>query len=99
MELEVSHGTGIYAQVPGYVLAGKTGTAQLVIHGRTSNTQYLSSYLGYGPMPHPRFIMLVMLDQPKGQYYGGVIAAPVFAQVTRALMQYWHIPPGPPSLR
>jgi stage V sporulation protein D (sporulation-specific penicillin-binding protein) len=100
MEQEVASGTGIKAAVPGYVLAGKTGTAQKVVGGRTSSTRFISSFIGYGPMPHPRFAMLVMINQPVGQYYGGDVAAPVFGAIARQLLAYWHIPPAaapPPS--
>ncbi|MGC8487530.1 MAG: peptidoglycan D,D-transpeptidase FtsI family protein, partial [Clostridia bacterium] len=57
MEREVGYGTGIPAQVKGYTWAGKTGTAQQVINGKTSTSVYVSSYAGYGPMPNPRFAM------------------------------------------
>jgi stage V sporulation protein D (sporulation-specific penicillin-binding protein) len=93
MEREVQVGTGIKAQVPGYIMAGKTGTAQKIVDGRTSTSQYVSSFVGYGPMPDPRFVMLVMLNQPQGLYYGGDVAAPVFGQIAAQLMKFWHIPP------
>jgi stage V sporulation protein D (sporulation-specific penicillin-binding protein) len=94
MEQEVASGTGVKAAVPGYVLAGKTGTAQKVVGGKTSSTRFISSFIGYGPMPHPRFAMLVMINQPQGQYYGGDVAAPVFGAIARQLLAYWHIPPS-----
>lgn len=93
MEKEVADGTGVKAQVPGYVMAGKTGTAQKVIAGRTSNSQFISSFIGFGPMPHPRFAMLVMINRPVGAFYGGDVAAPVFSRIAGFLMHYWDIPP------
>lgn len=97
MEREVGYGTGIPAQIPGYTWAGKTGTAQQVVHGVTSNTDYIASYAGYGPMPHPRFAMLVMLDHPKGGIYGAQVSAPVWGQIAKWLMQYWGIAPYAPT--
>lgn len=97
MEQEVASGTGVKAAVPGYVLAGKTGTAQKVVGGKTSSTRFISSFIGYGPMPHPRFAMLVMINQPEGQYYGGDVAAPVFGTIARQLLAYWRIPPSVPG--
>jgi stage V sporulation protein D (sporulation-specific penicillin-binding protein) len=93
MEREVGYGTGIPAQVPGYTWAGKTGTAQQIVDGRTSSTVYVSSYAGYGPMPHPRFSMVVMINDPKGAIYGAEVAAPMWSAMARWLMHYWHIPP------
>jgi stage V sporulation protein D (sporulation-specific penicillin-binding protein) len=93
MEREVGYGTGVPAQVPGYTWAGKTGTAQQVVDGRTSSTDYIASYVGYGPMPHPRFTMLVMIDHPQGAIYGAQVAAPLWGRIAHWLMQYWHIRP------
>lgn len=93
MEREVGYGTGIYAQVKGYTWAGKTGTAQQIVNGRTSNTVYVSSYAGYGPMPNPKFAMVVMINDPKADIYGGTVSAPVWAKMAAWLMKYWHIAP------
>jgi stage V sporulation protein D (sporulation-specific penicillin-binding protein) len=93
MEREVGYGTGVYAQVKGYTWAGKTGTAQQIVNGVTSNTVYVSSYVGYGPMPDPRFAMLVMVNDPQANIYGGTVSAPVWGQIAAWLMKYWHIPP------
>lgn len=93
MEREVGYGTGVNAQVRGYTWAGKTGTAQQVVQGHTSTSIYVSSYAGYGPMPHPRFAMLVMINHPHGSIYGAEVAAPVWGQIAHWLMQYWHIAP------
>jgi stage V sporulation protein D (sporulation-specific penicillin-binding protein) len=90
-------GTGALAAVPGYVLAGKTGTAQLVRAGHVSTSQYMSSFIGFGPLPHPRVLILVQLDHPQGQYYGGQIAAPLFAQLMGETLRYLGIPPSQPT--
>lgn len=94
MTLEATQGTGVPAQVPGYIIAGKTGTAQKIVNGRTSASRFVSSYLGFGPMPHPRFIMLVMINQPVGKlFYGDQVAAPVWQKIATFLFHYWKIKP------
>ncbi|MBX5467649.1 MAG: penicillin-binding protein 2 [Firmicutes bacterium] len=91
---EATYGTGIPAQVPGYIIGGKTGTAQKVVNGRTSNSQFVSSYLGFGPYPHPRFVMLVMINRPVGKlFYGDQVAAPVWQHIAQDLFHYWKIAP------
>lgn len=79
MEKEVSEGGGSNAQVPGYHMAGKTGTAQKIDaeHGGYLKNQYIASFCGFGPTEDPRAICLVVLDTPTGTYYGGQVAAPV----------------------
>jgi stage V sporulation protein D (sporulation-specific penicillin-binding protein) len=93
MEREVGYGTGVPVQVKGYTWAGKTGTAQQIVNGQTSNTDYVSSYAGYGPMPHVRFAMVVMIDHPHGSIYGAEVAAPLWREIAKWLMGYWHIRP------
>ncbi len=94
MTLEATYGTGVPAQVPGYIIAGKTGTAQKIINGRTSNSNFVASYLGYGPMPHPKFIMLVSINHPVGKlFYGDQVSAPVWKHVAEYLFKYWNIKP------
>ena len=94
MVLEATYGTGIPAQVPGYVIGGKTGTAQLIVHGKTSSSDFASSYLGFGPVPHPRFIMLVMIKHPVGSlFYGDQVSAPVWQHIATFLFHYWGIKP------
>jgi cell division protein FtsI/penicillin-binding protein 2 len=95
MEREVGYGTGVGAQVSGYTWAGKTGTAQQIVNGQTSNTVYVSSYAGYGPMPHPRFAMVVMINHPRkpGYFYGAQVAVPLWREIAKWLMGYWHIKP------
>ena len=93
MEREVGYGTGVPVQVPGYTWAGKTGTAQQIVNGKTSNSVYVSSYAGYGPMPNPRFAMIVMINHPIGGMYGAQVAAPLWRAIAKWLMGYWHIAP------
>jgi cell division protein FtsI/penicillin-binding protein 2 len=94
MQLEATYGTGVPAQVPGYIIAGKTGTAQKIIDGKTSNNAFVASYLGYGPMPHPKFIMLVAINHPVGRlFYGDQVSAPVWKHIAEFLFKYWKIKP------
>lgn len=92
----VQYGTGKQAQVPGYRVAGKTGTAQKVINGRTEHGIYLSSFIGFAPVPHPAAAILVTIDEPVGAFYGGQIAAPVFGRLMRDILRYLRIAPTEP---
>ena len=81
------------AIVPGYTIAGKSGTSEKPIHGRYHPTRTIASFAGFGPVEDPRFSILVTLDEPKTSSYGSVVAAPVFSRVARALFAYYGIPP------
>lgn len=91
----VAEGTGQKGQVVGYRLAGKTGTAQAVINGRYVEGKYVASFVGFGPLPDPKFAVLVLINQPQGLYYGGQIAAPVFARVMGQILSVTDTPPDP----
>lgn len=93
MEKEVSEGGGGNARVPGYHMGGKTGTAQKIdtVHGGYLQGQYIASFCGFGPTEDPRAICLVVLDNPKGMYYGGMVAAPVFSEIMGQIMRYMGI--------
>lgn len=94
MTLEATKGTGVPAQVPGYIIAGKTGTSQKIINGRTSNSKFIASYMGYAPMPHPTFTMLVMINHPVGSlFYGDQVSAPVWQKIATFLFKYWKVKP------
>ena len=87
-------GTASEVSVPGYVLAGKTGTAQKVIDGTYSDTQYVASFVGFAPAADPKLLVSVVVDEPKGgDYYGGTVAAPVFGQIASFALPYLGIPP------
>ena len=94
MEKEVSEGGGSNAQVPGYHMAGKTGTAQKIDpqHGGYLENEYIASFCGFGPTENPRAICLVVLDTPRGTYYGGMVAAPVFKEAMTQIMRYLAVP-------
>ena len=92
-------GTAPRAQVPGYRVAGKTGTAHKLENGRYAPTKYVSSFVGFAPVSDPRIVVAVMIDEPSaGQYYGGLVAAPVFREVVAGTLRTLSIPPDAPTL-
>ncbi|MDX1388994.1 MAG: penicillin-binding protein 2 [Acidobacteriota bacterium] len=94
LEGVVIRGTGKLAGVYGYRIAGKTGTAQKVVGGRYSDTDFVASFGGYGPVSAPRLAGLIVLDEPRGDLHtGGVVAAPVFGQVMAEALAYLRVPP------
>jgi cell division protein FtsI (penicillin-binding protein 3) len=87
-------GTGTLAAVNGYKVAGKTGTAQKPdAHGGYSGGHYVSSFVGMVPASRPRLVISVMVDEPHGAIWGGVVAAPAFAQIAAYDLQYLEVPP------
>ena len=87
-------GTAQEAQVDGYTLAGKTGTAEKAIPGGYSKTDFVASFIGFAPARNPRLLVAVMVDTPRGNYYGGVVAAPVFQKIVSFALPYLRIPPS-----
>ncbi len=86
-------GTAPEASVPGYRVAGKTGTAHKVERGHYVN-KYVASFIGFAPASAPRLVVAVMVDEPSGgRYYGGQIAAPVFSALTGEVLQLLDVPP------
>jgi cell division protein FtsI (penicillin-binding protein 3) len=91
-------GTAPLARVPGYRVAGKTGTALKPEGGRYAEGKYVSSFVGFGPVSDPRFIVAVMLDEPEGaRNYGGDVGAPVFASVMGSALRLMSIAPDAPQ--
>ncbi len=87
-------GTAPEVSVPGYVLAGKTGTAQKVVDGTYSETQYIPSFVGFAPADDPKLLVSVVVDDPKGgDYYGATVAAPAFGQIASFALPYLGIAP------
>ncbi len=76
-------GTGKRARIPGYLVGGKTGTAQVVDNGVYAGGRYTASFLGLAPVDNPRIVVLVKIEEPTPVYWGGVIAAPVFHNVAK----------------
>ena len=93
----VLEGTGTQAAIPGYTVAGKTGTAAKIDStGRYSHTDYVASFVGLVPATKPRLVIMVMVDEPSGSIYGGDVAAPVFRQIARFNLQHLEVPPDAP---
>ncbi|MCB1931325.1 MAG: penicillin-binding protein 2 [Candidatus Accumulibacter sp.] len=89
-------GTAPKAQIPGYRVAGKTGTARKLENGRYTTKNYVGSFVGFAPASDPRLIVAVMIDEPRGKYYGGEVAAPVFAAVMSGTLRTLGIAPDAP---
>jgi len=87
-------GTGRRAQIPGYLVGGKTGTAQKPIPGGYSNTEHISSFVGFLPAEAPAIAIIVVADNPQPHHYGGRVAAPAFKCVAEQAVRYLNIPPS-----
>ena len=89
-------GTASEVEVPGYTLAGKTGTAQKVDPetGTYSETEFVASFVGFAPADDPRLLVALVVDNPKGDYYGGSVAAPAFGDIAKYALPYLGIPPS-----
>jgi cell division protein FtsI (penicillin-binding protein 3) len=87
-------GTATSAAMDGNQVAGKTGTAQLVDPRtkRYSKDRFIGSFVGFVPADKPKIAMIVVLYEPKGQSYGGVVAAPVFKAVAEQALSYMNVP-------
>lgn len=92
-------GTATRGQVPGYRVAGKTGTAWKLVNGQYAENLYLSSFVGYAPVSNPRYIIAVTVDEPSaGKVYGGDVSAPVFANVMAQALRLAAVAPDAPSM-
>jgi membrane peptidoglycan carboxypeptidase len=93
----VSRGTGEQAALAEHVVAGKTGTAQKAGRGGYLPGHYVGSFVGYVPADQPKLAILVVIDEPRPEHYGGTVAAPVFREVAEATLRYLGVPPSIPS--
>ena len=94
MEQIVERGTATYAQVDGYTIAGKTGTAAKLVNGRYSNSDYYASFVGFLPSRNPVAAIIVVIDSPHAHgYYGGPIAGPVFQRIAQATLRHLGVAP------
>jgi len=84
------------AQVQDYRVAGKSGTARKLVNGKYSKTLYRSSFVGFAPASDPRIVVAITIDEPKGAYYGGLVAAPIFADVVAASLRRLGVQPDAP---
>src|ERR687893_2237979 len=90
----VDDGSGHFAQISGYSVAGKTGTSQKVDPKTgTYGDQYVASFIGFAPASDPEYVMLVAVDEPKTSYWGEVVAVPAFHQVMSFTLGYFNVPP------
>ena len=85
-------GTASEVSVPGYTLAGKTGTAEVAEDGGYSSTKYVASFIGFAPAQDPRLLVAVIVDQPQGDIYGGSVAAPAFGKIAAFALPYLGVP-------
>jgi cell division protein FtsI (penicillin-binding protein 3) len=86
-------GTAAEVSVPGYTLAGKTGTAEKVVDGEYSDYLFDASFVGFAPADDPQLLVAVVVDEPKGDYYGGTVAAPAFGEIAKFALPYLGIEP------
>jgi cell division protein FtsI (penicillin-binding protein 3) len=96
----VCRGTGRRAAIPGYAVAGKTGTAYKAQEGggyldAEGRRHYFASFAGYAPAENPRFSVVVSIDEPQGDHYGGLVAAPPFVDIAQEVVRELKIPPSP----
>jgi cell division protein FtsI (penicillin-binding protein 3) len=88
-------GTGTKAAVDGFRVAGKTGTAQKLVGGHYSETDYLASFVGLLPMENPEIGIIVVLDEPQPMHTGGAVSAPVFHDIAKQAVSYLGMAPSP----
>jgi len=86
-------GTGTRAQVPGYRVAGKTGTAYIAGPNGYNKHRYISSFVGIAPVSHPELVVAVVIRDPKGQHFGGIVAAPAFSKIMGGALRILDIMP------
>jgi len=102
MEGVVESGTATRAQLDDYTVAGKTGTSQKLVNGRYSRSEYNTSFVGFVPSRKPVFTIIVVIDSPRVEKYGGLAAAPVFRRIADAALRRQGVPatlnPAPPVL-
>jgi cell division protein FtsI (penicillin-binding protein 3) len=88
-------GTGVNAALEGYTACGKTGTAQKIDKtGRYARGKYVASFVGFAPAENPAVAILVIVDEPKEEHYGGTVAAPAFRKIATDTLNYLNIPPS-----
>ena len=98
---EINSGGGKNAKIDGYTFCGKTGTAQRINHDRAgyAEGQYIASFMGFGPLEDPQYVVLIVVDNPGGVFYGAQVAAPVFKEMMTEIVHYKGIRPSQPIER
>ena len=87
-------GTAAEVKVPGYTLAGKTGTAEKAVDGGYSESEFVASFVGFAPAESPRLLVAIVVDEPQGSYYGGDVAAPAFGEIASFALPHLGVPPS-----
>jgi cell division protein FtsI (penicillin-binding protein 3) len=95
----VENGTGKMAKIDSLSIGGKTGTSKLIVNGKYSDDKYYSSFIGFYPAEKPQFVCYVLINEPKGKYYGGVVAAPVFKDIVKRILSLEKIDQHQPALQ
>jgi cell division protein FtsI/penicillin-binding protein 2 len=85
-------GTASEVEVPGYTLAGKTGTAEIATEDGYSDSRFVASFIGMAPADNPKIVVSVMVNEPKNGYYGGEVAAPAFGEIASFALPYLGVP-------
>jgi cell division protein FtsI/penicillin-binding protein 2 len=93
LELAVEEGTCKLAQVPGYRVAGKTGTAQRAVDGGFDDQHHVPWFAGFLPLPDPQLVIVVAVENPTEDFWGSTVAAPAFAGIATAAVRLLEIPP------
>lgn len=93
LEKVVSEGSGKNAQVPGYRISGKTGTAQKYENGAIARGKYVSTFIGFAPANEPKYACLMVVDEPQGAYYGSIVSAPYVGEIFSKIFAYKGIAP------
>jgi cell division protein FtsI (penicillin-binding protein 3) len=94
----VENGTGKLAKIDSVAIGGKTGTSKLIVNGKYSDDKYYSSFIGFYPADKPQLVCYVLINEPKGKYYGGVVAAPVFKNILGKILSLEKIDQHQPVL-
>jgi cell division protein FtsI (penicillin-binding protein 3) len=87
-------GTASGAEIKGYNLAGKTGTAEKAFNGEYSKDKYVASFVGFAPADKPKLLVAVVVDEPNGEIYGGQVAAPAWREIVNFALGYLKIAPN-----
>jgi cell division protein FtsI (penicillin-binding protein 3) len=90
-------GTASEVSVPGYTLAGKTGTAEVAEDGGYSETKFVASFVGFAPAADPKLLVTIVVNQPQGDIYGGTVAAPAFGEIAKFALPHLRIPSDEPG--
>jgi cell division protein FtsI/penicillin-binding protein 2 len=97
LEAVVVEGTGTEARVPGYRVAGKTGTAQRAVNGSFDDIHHVAWFAGFLPQPDPQIVIVVAVEEPAVDFWGSTVAAPAFARIAEAATCYLGLPPAESS--